>query len=39
MTSDEALESLKRYKSKLELGVISIEEYEEKKKELMKHKD
>lgn len=36
MTSDEALEELKKYKSKLDLELITQEEYDAKKKELVK---
>lgn len=36
MTSDEALEELKKYKSKLDLELITQEEYDAKKKELAK---
>jgi hypothetical protein len=36
MTSNEALEELKRTKEKLDLGLITQEEYETKKKELVK---
>jgi len=37
MTSDEALSELKKCKEKLELGVITQEEYDKKKSELMKY--
>jgi hypothetical protein len=36
MTSDEALNELKRAKDKLDLGIISKEEYEVKRLELIK---
>jgi len=37
MTIDQALEELKRTKDKLELGLITQEEYEKKKQELIKY--
>jgi hypothetical protein len=39
MTSDEALELLKKLKTKLDLGLITQEEYDSKKKELIKFID
>ena len=39
MTSDEALELLKKLKTKLDLGLITQEEYDNKKKELIKFID
>lgn len=38
-SENEILELLKKEKEKLELGIISEEEFEKRKKELMKQKD